>query len=175
MFALAIDLLAGRYIATAYNDRLEAEWPPQPARLFSALVAAWPDGGAVDAEAQALDWLAEMPAPEILCSPSNDIARRTVSPAFVPVNDVGVVAEPSRTELDDTLRLLALEGDARQRTQIQRRVDRLEDRHAKAVAKAIAVPLRMPPAAVQEAAKLLPNRRLRQPRCSTFCLRVARC
>ena len=43
MFAIAIELLAGRYTATRFNDRAEPEWPPHPARLFSAMVAAWAD------------------------------------------------------------------------------------------------------------------------------------
>ncbi|MFN8876672.1 MAG: type I-U CRISPR-associated protein Csb2, partial [Gemmatimonadota bacterium] len=41
MFALRLDLLTGRYAATSFDDRRRAEWPPHPARLFSALVATW--------------------------------------------------------------------------------------------------------------------------------------
>lgn len=44
MFAITIELLGGSYVATAYNDRDRGEWPPHPARLFSALVATWADG-----------------------------------------------------------------------------------------------------------------------------------
>ena len=32
MLALRIELLTGRYVATAYDDRNTAEWPPHPAR-----------------------------------------------------------------------------------------------------------------------------------------------
>ena len=39
MFAIRVECLTGRYVATAYDDRSRAEWPPHPARLFSALVA----------------------------------------------------------------------------------------------------------------------------------------
>ena len=40
MLAIEFELLTGRYAATAHNDRSRAEWPPHPARIFSALVAA---------------------------------------------------------------------------------------------------------------------------------------
>ena len=39
MLAIEVAFLTGRYVATAYNTRTETEWPPHPARLFSALVA----------------------------------------------------------------------------------------------------------------------------------------
>jgi CRISPR-associated protein Csb2 len=73
MLAIRIDLLTGRYAATEYNDREQVEWPPHPARLFSALVATWADGepdtadGA--AELAALRWLEAQPAPAIVASP----------------------------------------------------------------------------------------------------------
>ena len=38
--ALTIELLNGRYDAARVDDRAHAEWPPHPARLFSAMVAA---------------------------------------------------------------------------------------------------------------------------------------
>ena len=39
MIAIEVELLTGRYVATSFNDRRVPEWPPHPARLFSALVA----------------------------------------------------------------------------------------------------------------------------------------
>ena len=39
MLAIEVTFLTGRYVATAYNTRTESEWPPHPARLFSALAA----------------------------------------------------------------------------------------------------------------------------------------
>jgi len=94
MLALTIELLSGRYVATAYNDRTRVEWPPEPARLFSALVATWgdgePRGPEGEAELAALEWLEQQPPPEILASPSEHAGARDVAPVFVPVNDACV-------------------------------------------------------------------------------------
>ncbi len=86
MLAVSVDLLTGRYVATAYNDRYQAEWPPHPARLFSALVAALPrDNEPPDTEAaEALLWLESLSAPHITAS---DASHRAVTPTYVPVND----------------------------------------------------------------------------------------
>ena len=48
MFAIAVELLCGRYTAMQFNDRTRPEWPPHPARLFSAMVAAWADADEPD-------------------------------------------------------------------------------------------------------------------------------
>jgi CRISPR-associated protein Csb2 len=81
MLAVAVDLLSGRYAATAYNDRDRGEWPPHPSRFFSALVATWAEGeptsGDGDAELQALRWLEGQPAPDIVASPRTAIRCRT--------------------------------------------------------------------------------------------------
>src|SRR5690606_20928581 len=53
MIAIDVEFLTGRYIATSYNDRSRAEWPPHPARLFSALVAAWAGDDEPDEETAA--------------------------------------------------------------------------------------------------------------------------
>jgi CRISPR-associated protein Csb2 len=85
MFAVAIELLAGRYTAMQFNDRSEPEWPPHPARLFSAMVAAWADAQEPDpAERSALEWLEQQPPPVICCGQEH--ARQVVT-HFVPVND----------------------------------------------------------------------------------------
>jgi CRISPR-associated protein Csb2 len=85
VFAIAIELLAGRYTAMQFNDRAQPEWPPHPARLYSALVAAWADNDALDLDERgALCWLEEQGAPEIHCGEEQ---RRTVVTHFVPVND----------------------------------------------------------------------------------------
>ena len=97
MLAIEVAFLTGRYIATAYNTRTEAEWPPHPARLFSALVAAH---CAVDVtghssragERGALEWL-ERQGPPLICASA--AARRDVVTVFVPVNDVAL------TNVDD--------------------------------------------------------------------------
>src|SRR5580658_294793 len=85
MFAIAVDLLCERYTATYFNDRSEPEWPPHPARLFSAMTAAWADADEPDpAERNALGWLERQPPPDVTCSSER---RRQVVTHFVPVND----------------------------------------------------------------------------------------
>ena len=89
-FGIEVNLLTGRYVATCYNDRQQGEWPPHPARLFSALVATWADADDPDqAEREALEWLESQEAPSIAAS---EAVPRTVAPHFVPVNDEAIVA-----------------------------------------------------------------------------------
>lgn len=90
MVAIEVNLLTGRYVATAHHDRRRPEWPPDPARLFSALVATWADADAPDpGERHALEWLEAQPAPAVTASVA--ASRRVVS-HFVPVNDASVVS-----------------------------------------------------------------------------------
>lgn len=92
MIAIEVTLLTGRYIATAHHDRQAHEWPPHPARLFSALVATWADADAPDGdERSALEWLETLGAPTIAASPRDDVAARTPVSHFVPVNDAAVL------------------------------------------------------------------------------------
>jgi CRISPR-associated protein Csb2 len=89
MFAIAVELLSGRYTATHFNDRNRPEWPPHPARLFSAMVAAWADNDEPDpAERSALRWLEDQDPPSIRCG---EEYRRSVVTHFVPVNDATVL------------------------------------------------------------------------------------
>lgn len=89
MLAIEVEFLTGRYAATAHNDRGSAEWPPHPARFFSALVAALHDQDAVDqAERDALLWLEQQDAPTLKGDPESKIGRRQVQDVYVPVNDV---------------------------------------------------------------------------------------
>lgn len=87
MFALRVTYLTGRVYSAVFedgDDKVEPEWPPHPSRLFSALVAAWGDGGAEQDLRPALLWLENQGAPTIYAS---DCTRRKVLPVFVPVND----------------------------------------------------------------------------------------
>ncbi|HMN44171.1 MAG TPA: type I-U CRISPR-associated protein Csb2 [Povalibacter sp.] len=89
MLAIEVELLTGRYAATAHNDRGRAEWPPHPARFFSALVAALHDNDDVDlAEREALLWLEQQSAPSLRADPESKVGRRQVQDVYVPVNDV---------------------------------------------------------------------------------------
>lgn len=87
---IEVNFLTGRFIATCHNDRRQPEWPPHPARLFSALVAAWADADEPDVEERgALEWLESQAPPEIAASEA--VPRKAVS-HFVPVNDASVVS-----------------------------------------------------------------------------------
>ena len=89
-FGIEVNFLTGRFVATCHNDRRQPEWPPHPARLFSALVAAWADADEPDpSECVALEWLESQPPPGIAASDA--VPRRVVS-HFVPVNDASVVS-----------------------------------------------------------------------------------
>ncbi len=104
MFAIAVELLSGRYTATQFNDRDRPEWPPHPARLFSAMVAAWADNDEPDpGERSALRWLEEQEAPAIRCGEEH---RRSVVTHFVPVNDPKALSR-------DVSRTYTLIADAR--------------------------------------------------------------
>lgn len=94
MFTVTVELLAGRYVATQYNDRSATEWPPHPARLFSAAVAAWALHGDEDpAERAALEWWERLGPPSITCSLGElELAERAPVTHYVPVNDTSVVA-----------------------------------------------------------------------------------
>lgn len=89
MLAIEVELLSGRYAATAHNDRGRAEWPPHPARFFSALVAALHDHDVVDEnERDALLWLEQQSAPSLWVDPESRVGRRQVQDVYVPVNDI---------------------------------------------------------------------------------------
>ena len=93
MFAIEVNFLTGRYVATAHHDRRQSEWPPHPARLFSALVATWADSDHPDPdERRALEWLESQPPPGIRVP---DATPRSVVTHFVPVNDARIIAPSS--------------------------------------------------------------------------------
>lgn len=90
MLALEIEFLTGRYRATNYRSRGEAEWPPHPSRVFSALVASLYESDLGDAAREALLWLERQPAPEIAAGP---VTERDTVVHFVPVNDESLPIE----------------------------------------------------------------------------------
>jgi len=96
VLAVEVELLTGRYAATAHDDRRRAEWPPHPARFFSALVAALHDRDPVDeTERAALLWLERQlpPALDVDLEVDEEFGRREVHDVFVPVNDVSVAGD----------------------------------------------------------------------------------
>jgi len=89
MIAVEVQFLTGRYAATSFNDRDAPEWPPHPARLFSALVATAHEHEELTNSARfALQWLEAQGAPEIEAS---EAERRTIIATYVPGNHSGVV------------------------------------------------------------------------------------
>lgn len=83
MFAIEVEYLTG--VAYAADDRGDGpDWPPQPDRLFSALVASWAARGERPEERRALEWLEEQSPPRIAASSAE---FRTTTKVFVPPND----------------------------------------------------------------------------------------
>jgi CRISPR-associated protein Csb2 len=135
VFAVAVELLTGRYTAMQFNDRDLPEWPPHPARLFSAMVAAWADNDEPDpAERSALRWLEDQEAPTIRCGRGHE---RNVVTHFVPVNDATALMRDLSNSYRgvsaavETLRREEASGDSRS-------TQRARTALAKAKAKAVA-------------------------------------
>jgi CRISPR-associated protein Csb2 len=114
MLAIEVHLLTGRYAATQYNDRSRAEWPPHPARFFSALVAALHDRDPADPdERKALRWLEDLesaPHLDVDINVDETVGRREVHSVFVPVNDVTLVGDPEVEVRKAYEKLAVLEG-----------------------------------------------------------------
>lgn len=106
MFALGIEFLTGTAVMTSADTRDTAEWPPHPARVFMALVAAHygtrplaDDGeealAAWSEERLCLEWLEVQHAPALAYSEVPKEHRRTVVKVYVPVNDTGLPSRPA--------------------------------------------------------------------------------
>jgi CRISPR-associated protein Csb2 len=94
MLALQVEYLMGRVLASAHNDRTAVEWPPHPARLFSALVAAYEECDLGNGARAALEWLETLPEPRIYAKPTeHEGSVRDTHGVFVPVNDFGSIPE----------------------------------------------------------------------------------
>ncbi len=94
MFALRVTYLMGRVYSAAFDDgddKREPEWPPHPSRLFSALVAAWGDGGAEEELKPGLEWIEQQHDPPTIYA--GDCTPRKLVQAFVPVNDAKTLPE----------------------------------------------------------------------------------
>lgn len=84
MLAFQVQYLSRRAYACDVQNRQKAEWPPHPARFFSAMVAAFYESGLGEAERQALEWLEEQGPPQI----SAELAwERAGITSYVPIND----------------------------------------------------------------------------------------
>lgn len=166
MLAVEVELLTGRYVATTFNDRNRAEWPPHPARLFSAAVAAWADADEPDdRERAALFWWEEQGDPTVTCSWGVDeVSERAAVTHYVPVNDTQVVGHDLsltylrlRAAVDSVN--AARGGDARTLTKAEQALAGLRVKAAQDTAKAVTVGH-----APTSALSILPETRERQAR-----------
>lgn len=82
---LEIEFLTGECRAARSPASEAPDWPPQPDRVFSALVCAWAVRGGRRDERQALEWLEEQPPPIVHASAH---VARTAPDVFVPPNDL---------------------------------------------------------------------------------------
>jgi CRISPR-associated protein Csb2 len=123
MFALGIDFITRVAVMTDAASRERAEWPPHPARVFMALVAAHYDSrplaeDGVDAatswsqERAALEWLERQGAPEMRWP---EAASRTVVKVYVPVNDAAVPQNAAKVKLSEIRSALGVMPDQRSR------------------------------------------------------------
>ncbi len=81
---LEIEFLTGVCRAAREPADDTPDWPPQPDRVFSALVSSWAARGEASEERFALEWLEEQPPPKIRASL---FSPRTTPDVFVPPND----------------------------------------------------------------------------------------
>lgn len=164
MLAIEIELLTGRYVATAYNTRFEAEWPPHPARFFSALVAThFSSEVPAPDERAALEWLETLGPPSIRAS---EASHREIATVFVPVNDTALTNVDAEAEAVDEARL-ALEaaralGPAKAVKAAEAQLKKAEKRLADAIKRSTEPPKAS--ANPAPAMKVLPEGRVRQPR-----------
>jgi len=123
MFALGIDFITGVAVMTDTASREKVEWPPHPARVFMALVAAHyetkplPEDGSDAEEAwslerAALEWLEVQGAPQMNWP---EASPRNVVKVYVPVNDVGVPQNPARVKESEMRAALGVMPDQRSR------------------------------------------------------------
>ena len=123
MFAIGIDFITGVAVMTDAASREKAEWPPHPARVFMALVAAHyetkplpEDGHSAEEgwslERTALEWLEGQGAPQ-MCWP--EASPRDVVKVYVPVNDAGVSQNPARVKESEMRAALGVMPDQRSR------------------------------------------------------------
>ncbi len=174
MLIIEVELLTGRYAATEHNDRSRAEWPPHPARFFSALVAALHDREPVDdAERNALLWLELQGAPllDVDVNVSETAGRREVRAVYVPVNDVTLVGNDPERELHNALSKLQRLEKREQTGEVVAEVKKVRkavESERKKLAKFVAAQQIAPAKPTQEDLKrgagLLPERRNRQER-----------
>lgn len=166
MIALDVELLTGRYVATRFNDRNAPEWPPHPARLFSALVATAHEHDEITADAcRALEWLERQGAPRVLAS---DAEPRAVIPRYVSENTTRVLSgwsgrEDKLQQARQELAAAEQEGDAKRIKKAQKGLKAAEKAFDEALAKAVADDGKHNASSCKTALEMLPQHRDKQP------------
>jgi CRISPR-associated protein Csb2 len=177
---MRIEFLTGQYCAQAHDDRNWPEWPPHPARVFSALVAAWAEAGMDAEEKAALEWLEALPAPEISASHASvrgidpalrkDRKDRAVTVTnYVPVNDPFVIS-PKRLpkqyeQLAAARARVDLADGEKARAKAQKSLDSQRKRVRSWSANEASPAMRAPSASIiADKLSLLPDTRAKQPR-----------
>ena len=92
---LEVEFLTGAYRGAEEPASLLADWPPQPDRVFSALVSSWAARGGNDEEQNALKWLECQEPPSVHAS---DCWSRNAPDVFVPPNDLQQSKTPATYE-----------------------------------------------------------------------------
>jgi CRISPR-associated protein Csb2 len=95
---LEIEHLLGVAYAAVGPDTAEPDWPPQPDRVFSALVAAWAARGGRPEERAALEWLEACEPPMVA---SSGFSPRPAPISYVPPNDPKTGSVGDRTVLPE--------------------------------------------------------------------------
>ncbi|HVS14906.1 MAG TPA: type I-U CRISPR-associated protein Csb2 [Thermoanaerobaculia bacterium] len=165
MIAIDVELLTGRYVATSFNDRSRPEWPPHPARLFSALVATAADHCDVsELERRALEWLEQQGPPRVIAS---DADPRSVMTTYVPNNTNRVLADWSSHEdrLDAAraeLEAAERDADTKARRRAKKAAEKAEAKLAERLASIVADDGRFNRSAGENANEMLPDHRGKQ-------------
>lgn len=167
MIALEVELLTGRYVATSFSDRAAPEWPPHPARLFSALVATAHEHAELTTRARsALQWLEKQGPPHIQASQA---ARRAVVTMYVPGNTTRVLGSWATQEEKVLKARAAAEevertGNERERARAMKQLVSAEEQLQVRMLRAVEDDGRYSADALSGAQGMLPDRRGKQPK-----------
>jgi CRISPR-associated protein Csb2 len=168
MLVIEINLLTGRYVATRSNDRDRSEWPPHPARLFSALVAAWADSDDPRADERlALEWFETLGAPSICCT--GEPPERALVTGYVPVNDATVLRDQGRlynrlVEAEAAVVQLPADAPPKVRAKAEATLEKVLAGARSDTQRMTQAPETATVAVAAKALELLPELRVRQPR-----------
>lgn len=170
MLAIAVELLTGRYAATTFNRWDEAEWPPHPARLYSALVAVAADDHFGEGERAALRWLEAQPPPVLTCSDESALTIRAPVTVFVPVNDpIALKSDQAKSyhrmvDAEQVLVAASTTGDDRATARATRAMDKARAKSADDARKAGTASGTESASIAARALQVLPDRRSKQAR-----------